>query len=139
MDEEKYLESLEEKLLNAERFKFEERKSFPKSPGCYLGWQNDVIIYVGETTNLFKRIRKMSRSGGHSLRKRIGRKLYSEPKSTKRFTPEKEDRLTQYLINNIKISYLVAKLGRKELEEIIKDKYNPEYNNMSNKKKVRLI
>ena len=133
MDEEKYLKSLEEKLINAERVKFENKKSIPKSPGCYIAWQNDAIIYVGETTNLFKRIRKMTRMGGHSLRKRIGRRMYNEPKSTKRFTPVKEEKLNQYLIDNIKISYLVVKLGRKELEEIIMDKYDPEYNKMGQK------
>ena len=49
MDEEKYLESLEEKLIKAERFEFEDRKLFPRSPGCYIAWQYDAIIYVGET------------------------------------------------------------------------------------------
>lgn len=129
MDEEKYLTSLEEKLIKAERFNFEDRTSFPKSQGCYLAWQDDVIIYVGETKNLHKRMGHLGRTWNHPLRVSIGRKVFEgEGSSTKKFSNDIEKKLDEYFNKKILLSHIEVKLGRKELEEWFIEKYKPEYN-----------
>ena len=110
-------------------------KSFPLEPGVYIAWQNNEIVYVGETGNLSKRMRDLRDTRNHSLRRHVGFKLYDEKAtSSKKFLPKNEERLDDFFRRNIRISYLPVSLGRKELEESIFANHNPVYNQKGKRK-----
>lgn len=49
-------ESLDKYIRDVGIHKFVNPQDFPKQRGVYLIFQNDVIIYIGESQNLYKRI-----------------------------------------------------------------------------------
>ena len=129
MDVESYLNKLEEQLLNTERVEYEKRIYAPETPGCYIAWQKDVIIYVGETNNLKRRMKLMGQTVTHTLRVNIGKEVFGQVEGhKKRYSPEIEQKLDEYFSKNIKLSTMPVKLGRTELEELIIKKYRPKYN-----------
>ncbi len=95
--------------------------------GIYLAWQDNNIVYAGETGSLRGRMHDMMDTRHHNLRRHIGFELFGETASTtEKFTDE--EALDTFIRANISITSMVVKLGRKELEESIIAKFNPKYN-----------
>ena len=133
MNEEKYLKKLEVFLLSVDRnnaeLTSEWANSFPTLAGVYLARQEDRIVYIGETGSLSGRMHDMLDTRHHNLRRQIGHKLFGvKASTTEKFSPDNEKTLESYIHEKISISYIVVKLGRKELEEHFIAKYNPIYN-----------
>jgi len=133
MAESEYLKELESQLLSADQNKVELNSSwvngFPKEPGVYIAWMDNNIIYAGETGSLHGRMQDMRDTRHHTLRRHIGFELFSKRASSKeKFSPMQETELESYIQKKISISFIVVKLGRKELEEFIIDGHKPIYN-----------
>lgn len=115
-------------------------KKFPNEPGCYIAYENDTIIYAGETANLSKRMRNMLDSRNHVLRRNIGESNFSSDNGFSKATTKKnfpnhiEKMLEQYLQENIKLSFIIVNLGRKELEEMLIRDFPCKYNKQRPKK-----
>lgn len=131
MDEKKYIRTLETHLLSAEKSKvkltYDWANKFSVNAGIYLAWEGDNIVYAGETGSLRGRMRDLLDTRHHNLRRHIGYDLFGETASTtKKFKDEKA--LNTFIEENIYITCMTVKLGRKELEESLIAKFNPKYN-----------
>lgn len=134
----RYLGSLEKKLISNRRKRKiyltnKWAKDFPEEPGVYVAFENDEVVYVGETNNIQRRMNYLRFTYNHSLRLNIGRVNFSKVRGYRNATAKKkfpshiEEKVNDWLTKRIKISILPTKLGRKELESRIIDKYNPKY------------
>jgi len=130
MNVEKYLSDLKNNLLKVNNWKSislnrQWTSNVPSKAGVYVIKEGEEIVYVGETGNLRGRMNDLLDSRHHTIRRTIGKNLFSEQEgfiqaTTKTKFPEKfEILLNKYISNNLKIAYLSVKLGRKELEEFI--------------------
>lgn len=137
INREDYLLSLESDIMNRKKWKKISKlnqwlNNVPKDAGVYLLRNKRNIIYVGETGNLKKRIKDLSETRNHSFRRTIGKKLfahlscYKDASSSKKFPQEIEIKLNEYIQGNIEVSYLDVNLGRKELEEFIECRLDPD-------------
>lgn len=107
----------------------------PKLPGIYVVWnQDNIIVYVGETSNLQERMNDLIDTRHHTLRRAIGHMEFSkEPDFQKanskvKFPPRIEEMITEFFKNNLSLTYCATKIGRKEFEEYLVKKYKPKYN-----------
>ena len=50
------IESLAQHIQDIDTYKFVNPQDFPEQRGVYLIFQNNTIIYIGESQNLYKRI-----------------------------------------------------------------------------------
>jgi len=86
MNEDKYLEKLESRLLSADRnnteFTSSWSNSFPPYPGVYIACKDDIIVYVGETGSLRGRMNDLRDTRHHTLRRHIGFELFGVKAST---------------------------------------------------------
>lgn len=97
----------------------------PSKAGVYILREGTEIVYVGETGNLKGRMNDLLDSRHHTIRRTIGKNLFSNHKgfiqaTTKiKFPDEFEILIDKHICGNLKIAYLAVELGRKELEEFI--------------------
>lgn len=134
----KLIESIEKSLPDLPRYQIysPEWKTFaPDYAGVYFVWEGASIIYVGESANIQKRMLDLQRTRNHTLRRKIGRELfskhelYSEASSKDGYHGVIEDAINSYAIKNITVSYLPLVVGRKEVESyFIKRMPLPRYN-----------
>lgn len=135
---EEYLVRMENDLLNnVERRNIELSRnwanSFPKEAAVYLFRENGEICYVGETGDMQGRMNDFLNTKNHTLRRNIGNMHfyehagYEKPSSTKGFCEEIEELLNTTIITDLRVSYIITHLGRKELEERIYEKFAPKY------------
>jgi hypothetical protein len=107
---------------------------FPKHPGVYAVFENQLVVYVGESGSLRGRMTDMLDSRHHVLRRNLGAALYEkepefEQASTKtKFPSQLEARLNEYIQSNLKICVVTVALGRKEIEERLIEKHDPVHN-----------
>jgi len=136
---ENYLLEIENKLINQnKRIKVELNrewiKQFPEKAGVYIFFEDEIISYVGETGNLKGRMGDILNTQNHNIRRNIGDKNFKEnakyvkASSNKKFPDEIEKLVESWMNEKISVSIIPLRLGRKELEERIYDKYNPKYN-----------
>jgi len=129
MDEKRYLESLEDRLLKKSKklaieLTSEWKASFPNKQGVYAIFRNEKLLWIGETGNIRKRMGDLGRTLNHSFRRIIGNKLYGEvATSRKKFSDVIEEKVDDYFRKNLKVSFFEVPLGRLELEEQVIDKY----------------
>ncbi len=108
-------------------------KDFPNESAVYIFRENGHICYVGETGSLRGRMTDILNTKNHTVRRNIGNHYYShlsdyeKPSSRKGFSEHIESLLNERLESSLTISYIVVKLGRKELEERLFDKLNPKF------------
>jgi hypothetical protein len=134
-----YLQNLTEQLLtNCPRHAIGLTRAwasnFPSTPGVYIFWDKKTVIYVGETGNLKGRMKDMIDTRNHTLRRSLGKKLFSSSKGFQpatarlKFIDTIENMLNTHIKQNLTVCCLPVSLGRKELEEKIQLEKRPEYN-----------
>ncbi|MBU4467308.1 MAG: hypothetical protein KKC39_00995 [Candidatus Omnitrophica bacterium] len=131
-----------ELLKEAKRKKMDLSKDLseevPCKPGVYAVFEKSKLVYVGETGNILKRIKDIRSTYNHQLRRNIGKHYkmsgYRRVNSKTKFPAKTEKQINDFFENKFKFSYLVLKLGRKELEESIYDKHKPKYNKKGRRK-----
>ncbi len=141
----KYLNTLKENLLNSKKLDIEISRNwndnFPRKAGVYVFFENDTIVYVGETTSLKDRMKDVLRTLNHTLRRKIGEhnflnhKNYTKASSITKYHPDIESKVDQWFTKKMKMSFLPVPLGRKELEELLVKEYNPKYNSKTRRGK----
>lgn len=110
--------------------------------GAYLIFEDETPCYVGETGNLKKRMNDLRNTKNHSFRRSMGHKHFGghaeffKATSSKSFHPDIEILLRNRIMENFRVSLVPVKLGRKELEEHICNKYGlmDKYNIKSKRK-----
>lgn len=116
-------------------------RDFIKKPGVYVFFEKDEIVYVGETSSIKERMRDVLDTRHHTLRRKIGVLNFSnipgfrQANSKTKFPPDIEQLVSDWMIKKMRLSFVSAQLGRKELEELIIKKYNPKYNTPSKRGK----
>ena len=95
----------------------------PSRAGVYFVWRESELVYVGETSNIKKRMRDLRNTLNHTLRRKIGKEYFSTheeylPATSKiKFSEAIETAITNYCKENLKVSYFPLSIGRKEVEE----------------------
>lgn len=127
---EQYLASLKSKLLAYENRKpveltLEWAKKAPDQAGVYVLLLENEVVYAGETGELSGRLKDLRLTVNHSVRRTLGKLLFSKEEGYEDATSKKpfplaiEFKLDEYMRKNLQIAYLTVNLGRKELEEAI--------------------
>lgn len=130
MEIDEYLQKLENELLDDDNFQEigltkDWSLTIPPVAGVYILKDRDKIVYVGETGNLRARMRDFLDSRQHSVRRTLGKNLFSEhhgfiqATTSLKFSHEVEVSLNNYIKGNYKLAFKEITLGRKELEERI--------------------
>lgn len=106
----------------------------PSCAGVYLIWKENILVYVGETSNIKKRMRDIQDTKNHTLRRKIGRKHFSNEQgflpatSSHKFPNDIERKITHYMKEHFEVTYIPLHLGRKEVEEYFLRLKQPTYN-----------
>jgi hypothetical protein len=130
MDHKTYLQGLKRKLLKSNNWQAiiltrSWVSNIPSLPGVYVFKEGEEIIYVGETGNLNGRMTDLLDSRHHTIRRSIGKKLFSNQKgfvqatSKQKFPSHIEEKINEYIHNRLSLAFISVSLGRKELEEYI--------------------
>ncbi len=145
MKELEYLKQQLNQLITADQFSIDKQKSWlkviPPHAGVYLIWFENDMCYVGETGNLKKRMKDLMKTYNHTFRRKLGEKYFSnhpsfyKATSKKKFSDEIESQLNDLMQTKCKISFLATSLGRKELEELVQEKYDKQLLNARGKRK----
>lgn len=138
----KMLIKAEKQIFNSPKIKFERtiewRKIYLNNiPAVYLIFENDKLIYIGETGDLLKRMSDFTRTVNHSFRKRVGYRLFDGVKSTKKFEDDIEVQLDKYFDETLYIQFIEVNFGRLEIETYLVDKYKDQLINGSKKRKLK--
>ncbi|MEC4116025.1 GIY-YIG nuclease family protein [Myroides phaeus] len=138
----KILIKAEKSLFNSEKIKFERTKDWRKkflkhTAAVYAIFENDKLIYIGETGNLLKRMSDITRTVNHSFRKQIGHFLFSGIKSSKKFGDDIEIKLDKYFDDALYIQFIEVNFGRLEIETYLIDKYKEQVINAPKKRKQK--
>ena len=108
-------------------------RTFPTDSGVYMLFENEHLVYVGESGSISGRVMDMLNSRHHTVRRALGEIRFKDIEGYKKATssikyPEHIELMVQNLISTFKISVLPIAFGRKEFEEYIQSKYAPEFN-----------
>ena len=107
---------------------------FSVLPGIYAIFRKSKLIYVVETGSIRGRMKDLLDSRNHTVRRSIGKRKFSEDRdyrdasSSKKFPLHIENKVTKWIESQAKISTVIVKFGRKELEEMLVAKFLPVYN-----------
>jgi len=111
----------------------------PNNAGIYLVQHiKDGLIYIGESSNIYKRYKTHSGTTYFSaLRRHIGTDILNfflkSKNGRKRYFTDSEDSMVDIYLKKCKISYMKINFGRFELEEHMIRKYHPLLNRKENK------
>ncbi|SNR50942.1 hypothetical protein SAMN06265371_104136 [Lutibacter agarilyticus] len=100
------------------------KENFPKAPGVYAAFENDDLIYIGQTAELKSRMSDIRRTYNHTLRKKLGKKEFDGELIKNKFSDEIEEKLTNYMVENISFSFQEISFGRLEVESQLVKKYD---------------
>lgn len=109
-------------------------RSFPKESGVYAVFDEDQLIYLGETGCIAMRMVDFLGSQNHVLRRSIGNTMfegepgYLKATSSRRFPDHVEKMLVNYIKAHLSVAAVVVHFGRSEIEEHLAAKYRPQYN-----------
>ena len=141
---EKFLAKKEAEIIDGNWKLFEFSKdwlmTFDTESGVYAIREEGKICYVGETGSLRKRMKDLLDTRNHSLRRTIGNKRFSEKEgyeagtASKKFPARFEEELNRIFEDNFEVSAITVKIGRKELEERLVEKFKPIYNSRAKRK-----
>ncbi|WP_295677731.1 GIY-YIG nuclease family protein [uncultured Empedobacter sp.] len=138
----KVLIKAEKQLFTSPRIKLERTLLWRKEylthiPAVYAIFENDKLIYIGETGDLLKRMSDFTRTVNHSFRKQMGYRLFGGIKSKKKFDDDIEFQLDKYLDDMLYIQFIEVNFGRLEIETYLIDKYKDQLINGPKKRKVK--
>ncbi len=126
----RYIDAFVEELEKKENtLEFCDRNEFPAKAGVYSVFKGDTLIYVGESGNIKKRLCDLHRTKNHSLRRTLGKELFShlttfeEASEKKSFPVDIELKLNEYMEQNIFIKAMPTNFGRKEIEEAVVNRH----------------
>jgi hypothetical protein len=97
--------------------------AIPSTAGVYGIYERGTLIYVGESGSLKARLSDLFRTVNHSLRRTLGKKLYSTqpgfaPATTKQLFPKAiEIQLNNYMETALTFLTVPIAFGRTEIEE----------------------
>lgn len=124
---------LEEQLLSAPRHPVlltpEWRNLYPRDPGVYLVFEDDGLVYAGETGSIRARMGDWFDSRNHVIRRNIGERHFSKVpgfvKASARvgFPADIEAMLETRIRERFKVAALPVHFGRVELEEHLVEKH----------------
>ncbi|RMA67709.1 GIY-YIG nuclease family protein [Ulvibacter antarcticus] len=135
----------QEKLLTAERIKFEKniewrRKMIPDGPGIYaLFEKNNKLLYIGESGSLRERMGEINRTVNHSFRKQIDHIRFNGVKSSKKYNSEVETKLDKFFDEEIYVSFVEVYFGRLEIEEFMISNHQMFLTNSFKKRKFKTV
>ena len=101
------------------RFDFDRKWSsnFPAKAGIYAIFDNEELIYIGETANIKERMKEVKRTYNHSFRRKLGKHLNQGAViENGKFDEVIELALNGYFTNQISFSFKVLNFGRLEVE-----------------------
>lgn len=138
-----FVDNFEKELVQAEKinFSFDRNWSskFPSKAGIYAIFDEDKLVYVGETANLKERMKEVKRTYNHSFRKKLGRFLIEGAKVTKgKFEETLELKLNDYYVDRVKFTYKELNFGRLEVESHLfhRNKENGLLNSIGKRNKI---
>lgn len=142
-----YFQSLENDVTDpGKRFplhQYRQHISRDDGAGIYCLYNKGVLCYVGETGNLFERMRDITRTLNHTFRRSLGANLFRDHEnywpatSFKKFHDDIEKQLDEYVLANILVALKPVPIGRKEFEEWMQAKYSDiEWLNKEKKRKA---
>lgn len=142
---ENYLENISSYLSDSQRalpIKLNRSwiSSIPKQQGVYSIFEGSRMIYAGESGQLRARMCDLLDSRHHVLRRNLGKALYCEligfehASTHKKFPPNIEALLHEYIEKKLTICLASVSLGRKEIEEFLIDSFMPAYNRSKKRK-----
>lgn len=107
--------------------------SQPSEAGVYMLFEECKPVYVGETGSISGRIKDMLDSRHHTVRRALGEKRFHlidgyQKATSKAKHPAHIEELVENTLSGLKLCVLPIKIGRKEFEEYIFSKYQPELN-----------
>lgn len=124
-----FVERFESELFHAEKIKFTFERNwssnFPSKAGIYAIFDEDKLVYIGETANLKERMKEVKRTYNHSFRRKLGKYLIEDSKVVKgKFEETLELKLNDYYMNRIQFTYKELNFGRLEVESYIIHRYH---------------
>jgi hypothetical protein len=138
-----FVEDFETALLAAPRYKIDFgnnwRNTVDQKAGVYAIFDKDVLVYIGETANLYKRMGEIGRTYNHSFRKKLGKKLQPGAiiaKGGRIYEPELEALLTSYCNDNISVACKPLAFGRLEVESHLIHKHKDILLNSAGKRNI---
>ncbi|WP_298247334.1 GIY-YIG nuclease family protein [uncultured Christiangramia sp.] len=119
-----FVDNFEKDLFSSKRIEFNFDKkwssNFPSEAGIYAIYDQDNLVYVGETANLKERMKEVKRTYNHSFRKKLGKFLVEGSKIVKgKFGEKLELRLNDYYLERINFRYKEINFGRLEVESYL--------------------
>jgi len=81
----------------------------PREAGVYVLWENDLPIYVGETSSLQLRMADLARPQNHTFCKKF----------SNRYEIQETGEIAIAMANRYFLSFVVVEFGRKEVEEYL--------------------
>jgi hypothetical protein len=136
-----HINNIIEMLLSAPKQDISLISTFPNERGVYLLWENEELVYVGETGSIQKRMKDLRNTFNHQVRRSIANKHFKNidgfqlGSSQKKHPEHIEEMLNDFLQTKINVSFLPVSFGRKEVEEAICEMKQPCYNNRERRKK----
>lgn len=128
-------------LFKTNRIKIERnltwrRKHLKNVPGIYAIFDNNNLVYIGETGDILKRMADITRTVNHTFRKQIGANKFNGIKSSKKFDADIEELIDKYFDTNLYLTFIEVNYGRLELEIYLVDKYQDQILNSVKKRKI---
>lgn len=135
---EEYLGELEDELLTQSAripvvLSNEWVGQFGEAAAVYALWEDDTIVFVGETGSLKGRMKDMLNTENHTARRNLGKAHFSahpnfeNASSSKSFPEDIEYLLNELITKHLKLSFVFVELGRTELKERVFAKLEPKY------------
>lgn len=135
------IDNVERILMQQEKLQFtyetDWNDSFPKKAGVYAAFENDELIYIGQTADLKSRMSDVRRTYNHTLRKKLGLDRLKGTIIKNKFSDEIEEKLTAYMVKNISFSHCAIAFGRLEIEFKLVQKHKEILINSNNVRGVK--
>jgi predicted GIY-YIG superfamily endonuclease len=140
------IKDIKQTLENAPRYPMYSEDCYNNAPskaGIYIIREEDGFIYIGETSNIKKRMMDLKQTRNHTFRRKVGKRFFSSDKdysvadSKKRFSLTIEEKITEHCKNTYTISFVPLAIGRKEVEEYFLLDPNPPFFNSPKRRTSR--
>lgn len=108
-------------------------KQITRDAGIYAFFDQDNVVYIGESGSLKARMGDVRRTVNHTLRRNIGTKLFSEIEGYEKATskkkyPEHIEILVNEYMEKLHTVIVPVPFGRTEVEEYLVSKFEPKFN-----------